>query len=284
MSLKILCDSACDLAEDIISGLGIDFLPLMVTNKEKSYRDIIDISSKEVYDNMRDGVVYKTSQVTPLVFQNKFEEMTKKGYDIIYIGFSSELSSTFESANLAKLIVEKENPNANIEVIDTKAASGGCGFIVYEAARALNNGKTKQEILEIIDFNIKNIDHIFTVDDIQYLYRGGRVSKTNAVLGSMLNIKPILEVVDGKLEVLEKVRGRNKVYKTMLELMEQRAINKDFKDKTVFIFHGDNIEGAEKLKKLIEEKFGVKNFLIGDVGAVIGAHAGPGVLAIFYLK
>ena len=284
MSLKILCDSACDLPEDIVSQLGVDVLPIMVIRGEKSYRDRIDISPKEVYDNMRDGVVYKTAQVTPVNFQDKFEELTKDGSSVIYIGFSSELSSTFQSAVLAKTIVEGDKPGVDIMVIDTKAASGGYGFIVYEAAKALKNGKTKEEILEIIDFNIKNIDHIFTVDDIEYLYRGGRVSKTNAVLGGMLNIKPILEVVDGKLELLEKVRGRNKVYKTMVELMEQRAINKDFKDKTIFIFHGDDIESAEKLKETIKENLQVKDFLISDVGAVIGAHAGPGVLALFYIN
>lgn len=284
MSLKILCDSACDLPEDFISRLGIDVLPIMVIKGENSYRDKIDISPKEVYDNMRAGVVYKTAQITPLVFQNKFEELSKDGSSVIYIGFSSELSSTFQSANLAKLSVEGENPNADIVIIDSKAASGGYGFIVNEAAKALKEGKTKEEILEIIDYNIKNIDHIFTVDDIEYLYRGGRVSKTNAVLGGMLNIKPILEVVDGKLAVLEKVRGKNKVFKTMVELMEQRAINKDFSDKTVFIFHGDDIEAAQKLKELVAEKLGVKDFLISEVGAVIGAHAGPGVLTMFYIK
>lgn len=284
MSLKILCDSACDLPEEIISEFGIDVLPIMVIKGEKSYRDKIDITSKQVYDNMKTGVVYKTAQITPLVFHNKFQELTKDGSSLIYIGFSSGLSSTFQSANLAKLSVEADNPSVDIMIIDTKAASGGYGFIVYEAVKALKDGKTKEEILEIIDFNINNIDHIFTVDDIEYLYRGGRVSKTNAVLGGMLNIKPILEVVDGNLAVLEKVRGRNKVFKTMVDLMEQRAVVKDFSDKTVFIFHGDDIEGAEKLKELIKEKLGVNNFLISDVGAVIGAHTGPGILAIFYVK
>lgn len=284
MNLKILCDSACDLPEEIISEFAIDVLPIMVIKGEKSYRDKIDITSKQVYDNMKAGVVYKTAQITPQVFQDKFEELTKDGASVIYIGFSSGLSSTFQSANLAKLTVEADNPNADIMLIDTKAASGGYGFIVYEAVKALEDGKTKEEILENINFNINNIDHIFTVDDIEYLYRGGRISKTNAVLGGMLNIKPILEVVDGNLGVIEKVRGRNKVYKTMVDLMEQRAIDKDFTDKTVFIFHGDDIEGAEKLKEIVEEKLGVKDFLISDVGAVIGAHTGPGVLTLFYIK
>jgi len=284
MALKILCDSACDLPEDLINKLGIDVLPIMVIRGEKSYRDKIDISPKEVYDNMRSGVVYKTAQITPLIFQEKFEELTKDGSSLIYLGFSSELSSTFQSAHLAKLQVIGENPGVDIEIIDSKAASGGYGFIVNEAAKALKEGKSKEEILEIIDYNIKNIDHIFTVDDIEYLYRGGRVSKTNAVLGGMLNIKPVLEVVDGKLAVLEKVRGKNKVYKTMVELMEKRAINKDFTSKTVYVFHGDDIEAAEKLKEMISEKLGVKDFLIGEVGAVIGAHAGPGVLTVFYSK
>lgn len=284
MDVKLLCDSACDLSEAILSELEIEVLPIMVIKGEKSYRDKIDISPKEVYDKMREGVVYKTAQITPLIFQKKFEEMTKDGSSLIYIGFSSGLSSTFQSANLAKMTIEEKNPDVKIKIIDTKAASGGYGFIVNEAGKALKNGKTEAEILENINYNIEHIDHIFTVDDIEYLYRGGRVSKTNAVLGGMLNIKPILEVIDGKLGVFEKLRGRNKVHKTMVDLMEQRASDKDFTNKTIYIYHGDDLEGANKLRELIEEKLGAKNFIIGEVGAVIGAHTGPGILALFYIK
>jgi len=284
MKVKILTDSASDLTEEIIREYDIDVLPMTIIKDDREYRDKIDISPKVIYDGMRNKEVFKTAQVTPIAFEEKFEEYAKQGIPVVYVGFSSELSATYQSSVIARDNVLIKYPDAKIEVVDTLAASGGFGLIVLEAAKFAKSGKDVGEILDRVELAKKSIDHIFTVDDIEYLYRGGRVSRTSAVLGGMLNIKPILEVKEGKLVPLEKIRGKNKVFTRMVELMEERSIDKDFTDATICITHGDDLEGAIKLKELIEERYNAKNFIINMIGATIGAHSGPGTLALFYPK
>jgi DegV family protein with EDD domain len=284
MRIKIICDSACDLPAEILQELGIEELPIVVIKGEKEYFDKVNINPEEVYKSMRDGEVFKTAQITPITFQNSFEKHVKNGDEIIYIGFSSGLSATFQSANIAKLSVQEKYPEAEITLIDTKAASGGYGLVVYEAGRVLQDGGSKEEIIRTAEFFSENIDHIFTVDNIEYLYRGGRVSRTNAILGGMLNIKPILEVSDGKLVPMEKIRGKNKVLKRMVELVGERNIDSDLSSTIFCITHGDDLETAEKLKSMISEKYGAKEFIINQIGGAIGAHVGPGSLTLFYSK
>lgn len=284
MKVKILTDSASDLPEEIIKEYDIDVLPMTIIKDDKEYKDRIDISPKVIFDGMRNKEVFKTAQVTPIAFEEKFEEYAKQGIPVVYVGFSSELSATYQSSVIARDNVLIKYPDAKIEVVDTLAASGGFGLIVLEAAKFAKSGKDVGEILDRVELAKKSIDHIFTVDNIEYLYRGGRVSRTSAVLGGMLNIKPILEVKEGKLVPLEKIRGKNKVFTRMVELMEERSIDKDFTDATICITHGDDLEGAIKLKELIEERYNAKNFIINMIGATIGAHSGPGTLALFYPK
>ena len=180
-------------------------------------------------------------------------------------------------------MILKEYPEFNLDIVDTKAASGGFGLIVLYAAQLAKDGKSKSEILQAIDCFKSSIQHIFTVDDIEYLFRGGRVSRAQALVGGLLNIKPVLNVEDGKLIPLEKVRGKNKVYKTILNIIEKRSKGVDLRNQTIIITHGDDIEEALKIKSMIEEKFGVDKFLINTIGAAIGAHSGPGTLAVFFL-
>lgn len=284
MSIRILCDSACDLPGTILEELGIEQLPIVVIKGEKEFFDKVNINPEEVYKGMRDGEVFKTAQITPITFENAFEKHVKNGDEIIYIGFSSGLSATYQSASLAKMTLMEKYPNADITVVDSKAASCGYGLIVYEAGKALKNGASKEEVIKIIEFYSENVDHIFTVDNIEYLYRGGRVSRTNAILGGMLNIKPILEVRDGKLVALEKVRGKTKVLKRMVELVGERNINSELSNTTFCITHADDLETADKLKAMITEKYGSKDFIVNHIGGAIGAHVGPGSLTIFYSK
>ncbi len=284
MTIKIITDSCCDLSAELVEQLEIEVIPVLVVNGDKEYRDYIDIQPKTVYDGMRKGKIFKTAQITPIIFEEYFKKYAKEQTPAIYLGFSSQLSSTFQSSILAKRSLLEKYPDLDIEVIDTKAASGGLGLIVYEVARAAQNGATKEELLKLIEHYIDNMDHIVTVDDIEYLYRGGRVSRTTAVLGGMLNIKPILEMNQGKLIPIDKVRGRAKALKRMLELMEERNIDDNFKDRTIFIYHGDDIKNAEKLRDMVIEKYDVKEIKTGVIGAVIGAHSGPGTLCIFYSK
>ena len=284
MKVKILTDSASDLPEEIIKEYDIDVLPMTIIKDDKEYKDRVDISPKVIFDGMRNKEVFKTAQVTPIAFEEKFEQYAKQGVPVVYVGFSSELSATYQSSVIARDSVLTKYPDAKIEVIDTLGASGGFGLIVLEAAKVAKAGKEVDEILDRVNLAKESIDQIFTVDDIEYLYRGGRVSRTSAVLGGMLNIKPILEVKDGKLIPLEKVRGKSKVFTRMVELMEERSIDKDFTNATICITHGDDLEGALKLKELIEKRYNAKNFIINMIGATIGAHSGPGTLALFYPK
>ena len=284
MGIRILCDSACDLTEDLLKEYDIDRVSLVVLKGEEQYFDGITITPKTVYDGMKHGEVFSTSQVPPSSFEEKFEEYAKNKDRAIYLAFSSELSGTHQVSVFVKEQIKEQYPDFDLEIVDTKAASLGYGLIVLEAARLAKEGKSKEEILKAIQFCMENIEHIFTVDDLEYLFRGGRVSKTQAFVGGLLNIKPILNVEDGKLIPLEKVRGKNKVYKAMLDIMEKRTEEADLSSQIVAISHADDIENATKLKEMISEKFGVKEFVIADIGAVIGAHVGPGTLALFFMR
>ena len=284
MGIKIITDSGCDLPKELIEKHDIEVLPIFVLEGETEYLDNIDITAEEVFKGMREGVVYKTSQTPPEKFILKFKESLKNNDTIIYVGLSSELSGTYESSVLAKKTVEGEYPEADISVIDSRAVSGGQGLIVLEAVKMVKDGKSKEEILERINLLIQNIEHVFTIDDIEYLYRGGRVSKAQKMIGGLLSIKPILWVNDGKLEPIEKVRGKNKVLKAIIELIKKTKDDTDLSQQDIIINHADDIDSALKLKDMMIEEFGIKQPLINSIGSVIGAHAGPGTVAVFFLK
>lgn len=283
MPIKILSDSACDLPDEILKEYDIDVLPIIVIKDDQEYFDRITIKPETVYDDMRNGQIYTTAQISANMFNEKFAEYAENKENVIYIAFSSGLSGTYQTSEIVKKMILKEYPEFNLDIVDTKAASGGFGLIVLYAAQLAKHGKTKSEILKAIECFKSSIQHIFTVDDIEYLFRGGRVSRAQALVGGLLNIKPILNVEDGKLIPLEKVRGRNKVYKIILNIIEKRSKDVDLRDQIICITHGDDLEEALKIKSMIEERFGVKNFLINTIGAAIGAHSGPGTLAVFFL-
>lgn len=285
MVIKILTDTGCDLPKEYIDKYEIDVLPLVVTREEKEYQDGIDITPKELYDGMRGGTIYKTAQISLNNFIRKFTEYAKNKDTVIYICFSSGLSGTYETALLAKQTVLEEHPDLDLEIIDSKAATGGQGLIVEKAGRIAKEGKSKEEIIETINFYVDNMEHIFIVDDMEYLFRGGRISKTTALVGGLLNIKPILEInEEGKLVAIDKARGKQKALKRMLDIMEERSNGANLKVQTIGISHGDSLREAEKFKKIIEERFGPDKFIIDFVGCAIGAHTGPGIITLFFLK
>ncbi len=283
MTIKILSDSACDLPEEILKKYDIDILPIIVIKDDQEYLDRKTIDPETVYGDMRNGQIYTTAQIPANMFNEKFTEYAKNEESVIYIAFSSGLSGTYQTSQFVRDIIFEEYPTFDIDIVDTKAASGGFGLIVLYAAKLAKEGKSKIEILKAIDFLKKSIQHIFTVDDMEYLFRGGRVSRSKAFVGGLLHIKPILHIEDGKLIPLDKVRGKNKVYKTMLDIMKTRSKQVNLKEQIIGITHGDDLQGAMKLKEMIEEEFGVKEFLINTIGASIGAHSGPGTLAVFFL-
>lgn len=285
MTVKILTDSGCDLPEEIIKEYDIDVMPIVVIDDDTEYFDNVTIKPKTLYDNMRNGKAYKTSQIPINVFQSKFKEIAKEGKSTIYIAFSSGLSATYQTSVITRDEIKEKYPELDITIVDSKSASLGFGLLVYEAAKMAKEGKSKEEILDMLNFYIEHIEHIFTVDDLEYLFRGGRVTRTQAFIGGLLNMKPILEVTEeGKLRPFEKIRGKGKVLKRMLEIMDERAKDADLSSQTIGISHGDDLENALKLRNMIEEKYGCKSFIINNIGCAIGAHSGPGTIALFFLS
>lgn len=282
VNVKILTDSACDLSKTYYNEFDVEMVPLTVQLDEKEYEDGINISPKTIYDAMRAGKSPKTSQVSQQYFKSIFSSHAEINQPVIYLAFSSGLSGTFQAAKIAEQEVKEDHPDAPIYLLDTKCASLGFGLVVLRAARLAQTGASVEEILETAKYHAEHMEHIFTVDDLEYLYRGGRVSKTAAFVGTLLKIKPILHVVDGKLEPLENIRGSKKLMNRILEITEERGT--DLSNQTVGIVHGDDLEAAEKLATLVKEKFNPKAIHIEMVGSVIGAHAGPGTLALFFLN
>ncbi|MGG0124562.1 DegV family protein [Bacillus paranthracis] len=283
MGVKIITDSAADLPVELLQAYDIDLIPLRVYDEaETEYLDGVTLESVTLLQKMREGAVYRTSLPSLETFQEKFVSYAKEGNPCIYLAFSSELSGTYQSSVLIKEEVKETYANLDLEIIDTKCASLGQGLVVLEAAKMAKDGASKEDILKRIDFLMNHMEHIFTVADLQYLVRGGRLSKVAGFIGGLLNIKPILNVEEGKLVPLEKVRGKKKVLGRIVDIMEERG--KELKGQTIGITHGDDLETAEALKALITERFGCEVFIVNTIGAAIGAHTGPGVITLFFLN
>lgn len=282
MAIQILTDSSCDLTLEQFSELDIQIAPLTVHLDGQDYEDGVTIQAKTVYDAMRQGKAPKTSQISPQTFKEIFTSHAKENKPLVYIAFSSQLSGTYQTAKMMEQEVKEEYPDAPIHVIDTKCASLGQGLVVLHAAKLAKQGASVDEVVNAVKYQSEHMEHIFTVDDLEYLKRGGRISKAQAFVGTLLKVKPLLHVDDGKLVPLEKIRGSKKVLSRMLELMEERGL--DLTNQTIGISHGDDLERAEQLSKMIQDKFNVSEnqIVIEMVGSVIGAHSGPGTIALFF--
>lgn len=280
--MKIFVDSGCDLQKSYLDENDVTLLPLTVLLDGKEYQDIVDIDAKEVFQAIRAGKQPKTSQVSPDRVLALWKEFAETGEDGIYISFSSELSGTYQTSVMMRDQVKEGNPRMNLIVVDTRCASLGCGLVVQEAVRLRDAGEDVRTIERKIRKMASNMEHLFTVEDLDYLAKGGRVSKASAFFGGLLNIKPLLHVESGRLVPIEKHRGRKKVFRRILELMEERGDH--VSEQVIAISHGDDEEGALELRDLIEEKFHPKEVQVHMIGSVIGSHAGPGTLAVFFLN
>nr|WP_295972915.1 DegV family protein [uncultured Bacillus sp.] len=282
MTVKILTDSGCDLPLQFYEENQVIFLPLKVLLNEKEYEDLLGIKPKAIYEAIRNGHMPKTSQVSPVTFEKVFTELAKNKDKGIYIAFSSQLSGTYQTAVMIHDQVKAEYPDFQLTIIDTKCASLGQGLIVREAARLANEDASYEQIIARTEFLALHMEHLFTVEDLDHLAKGGRVSKASAFLGGLLNIKPLLNVEDGKLVPLEKIRGKKKLLRRIIELMSERGVHLD--QQTIGISHADDFETASEIKRMMEEEFAAKEIIITDIGAVIGSHTGPGTIAIFFLN
>ncbi|MGG1629214.1 DegV family protein [Rossellomorea sp. NRS-1567] len=282
MTVKLFADSASDLPAAYFNEHNIELLPLKVHIDGRDYEDLVTIEPKTVFNKIREGHMPKTSQVSPDLFMKKFTELAESNQSGIYIAFSSQLSGTYQTAVMIRDQVKEEHPALDLTIIDSKCASLGYGLVVMKAAELLQNGGSKEEIIEASRFHSEHMEHLFTVEDLEYLAKGGRVSKASAFLGGLLNIKPLLHVEDGKLVPIEKLRGKKKLLKRILDLMEERG--EDLSNQVIAISHGDDEELALEMKKLIQEKFTPKDVYISIIGCAIGSHTGTGTLAIFFLN
>ncbi|KAA6453343.1 DegV family protein [Bacillus swezeyi] len=280
MTVHLLADSAADLPKSFYDDHHISFIPLRVLLDEKEYDDLLTIQPLDVYEAMRNGKAPKTSQPSLKLMKDTFSELAEQNKPALYIAFSSELSGTYQTAVMAANEVKEEFPDFDLRIIDSKCASLGYGLAVKHALTLATNGNTIQEIEPSVKNFCEHLEHIFTVDDLTYLARGGRISKASAFVGGLLNIKPLLHVEDGKLVPLEKIRGKKKLLRRIIELMKERSL--DLSEQTIGISHGDDAETAEEIKGLIEAEFQPKEIVVNMIGSAVGAHAGPGTLAIFF--
>lgn len=282
MSVKILADSASDLPLSFFEENGVTLFPLKVHLGEAEYEDLLTISPSTVYDGIRSGQMPKTSQVSPSRFEEVFKEMAQNNEDGIYIAFSSELSGTYQTGVMIRDQVKEEYPNFNLTIIDSKCASLGCGLIVMEAAKLAADGASMETILKDVQFRCEHMEHLFTVDDLNHLAKGGRLSKASAFMGGLLNIKPLLNMEDGKLVPIEKHRGQKKLLRRIIEVMKERG--NDLDKQTIGISHADSLNIALEMKEQIETELNPQNVIISDIGATIGSHTGPGTISFFFLN
>ncbi|MDU5109741.1 MAG: DegV family protein [Clostridium sp.] len=284
MKTIIFTDSCCDLPINFVKENNIEVMHLRVNFKGEDIPDDLgeSINYKNFYKFIRNGEMPTTSQVNIGEFQEKFGKYVNEGYAIIYIGFSSALSGCINSARLAMENIKLDNENADITIIDSKSASMGLGLLVFYAAKMLKDGKSKDEIVSWVEENKVRVNHWFTVDDLNHLKRGGRISSSVAIVGTMLSIKPVMHVDDeGKLTPVSKVKGRKKSIKVLQEKITEKIVNPE--EQTIFISHGDCLEEAEHLKELITSEIKVRDVIINNIGPVIGSHAGPGTIALFFI-
>ena len=280
MSFKIVTDSGCDLSAGMIEALDLGIAALSVELDGRAYAEG-EMTPKELYDHLRGGKLPKTSAVNPELWADAMRPALEQGQDVLTLVFSSALSATCQNAFIAAEELRGEFPDRKLIVIDSLCAAIGLGLLVHTAAKLRDAGKSIEETAAWIEEHKRNVCHWVTVEDLMHLKRGGRVSAATAVVGTMLNIKPIIRVDDsGRLESLAKCRGRKAALNYLLDRMAE-SFDPEIDD-TVFIGHGDCMEDAKYLEQKVRERFGVQNVHINYIGAVVGAHTGPGVAVLFF--
>lgn len=283
MAIKIVTDSSCDLGINFIEENNIELIQLLLNLDGEIIKDDLgkSLGYREFYEKLRAGSMPSTSQINIYTFEEKFKELLDAGYEILYIGLSSALSGTFNSANMARNNILEENPNAKIAVVDSISVSMGLGMLIKKAYEMINEGKMLEEIVQWIEENKNKVIHAILVDDLKHLKRGGRVSASTAAVGSILNIKPLLKLNNsGAVEVSEKIKGKKKGLKRLASIVKENAIN--IENEILYIMHGDVLEEAQYLKGIILQELNFKDVKVEYIGTVIGTHGGPGTIATVF--
>lgn len=278
----IATDSTVDLPKTFLEENHVLTISLSYVIDGVTYKEMDGLSHEEFFEKLRNGSLPTTSQINPQEARKALEPIVKEGKDVLYIGFSSGLSGSYNSVRMAAEELMEDYPETKIIAIDSLCASMGEGLLLYKALQLKQQGKSLEEIANWIEENKLHICHNVTVDDLNHLHRGGRISKTTAVLGTMVKIKPIIHMNnEGKLVVIGKERGRKKSLLALLDKMEKQMQGYD--NDVVMITHGDCIEDAKYVEEQIRERFGIKKIIINGIGSVIGSHTGAGVVAVFFM-
>lgn len=281
---KIITDSTTDLPAEYFTEHDLGCINLSYIVDGETYGHGKELPHKEFYDMMRNGKLPTTSQVNPEEAKEYFEEYIKQDKEILCLAFSSGLSGSYNSMRMAADEIMEEHPDCKIIVVDTLAASLGEGLLVHKAVQLRDAGKSLDEVAEWVRNNTLNMVHIVAVDDLFHLHRGGRVSKTTAVVGTLAGFKPIIHVNnEGRLISINKVRGRKKSLQALVDYMEEKTRNYPGENDIVFISHSDDLEAAEYVRDIIKERMGIESFLINYIGPTIGSHTGTGTVALFFM-
>lgn len=286
MKQFILATDACsDLTAEIVKKHDIAIIPMVLEIEGKTYTHHLDereLSLNDFYNQLRDKKVSRTSLVNVGEFVQFFTGLLEKGQDILYVALSSALSGTYQSAMMAIDMLKDDYPDRKIIAVDTLSASLGEGYLVWRTALLKEEGKSIDEVTAWLEANKYNLRHLFTVEELGTLKRGGRLSGTAAFFGTLLGVKPILHVTyDGKLSVLHKVVGRKKSLTEMIDIMGKQIVNSE--EQVVFIAHGDCLDEAKEVGGLIRAKMKIKDLMYSYIGPVIGSHSGPGTIAVFFM-
>lgn len=276
----ITVNSTVDLPKEWLEERHIPVIPLKYTIDGETYKGMEGLSSKEFFQKLREGKMAVTSQVNPEEAKEALEPFLKEGKDILHLAFSSGLSGTYNSMRIAAEELMEEYPERKVIVIDTLCACLGEGLLLYYALKRKGEGKTIEEVAQWAEENKLHVCHNVAIDDLNHLQRGGRVSKTTAILGTMVQVKPIIHMDDkGLLQVIGKERGRKKALNKIVDMAVEQA--KGWENDIIMITHGDCAEDAEYVAELVRKKMGIENILVNNIGEVIGSHTGPGVVAVF---
>lgn len=271
-----------DLPKEWLKERNVPVLPLKYTIDGQTYQDMEGLSAKEFFQKLREGHMSVTSQINPEEAREMMEPFLKEGKDLLHLAFSSGLSGTYNSMRIAAEELAEDYPDAKIIVIDTLCACMGEGLLLYKVLQLKDQGKTLEEIAEWVEANKLHICHNVTVDDLNHLHRGGRISKTAAVFGTLVQVKPIIHMDEnGKLQVIGKERGRKRSLNKIVDMAVEQS--EGWENDMVMITHGDCIEDAEYVAERVKEKLGNPEVLINNIGTVIGSHTGPGVVAVFLM-
>lgn len=281
--IKILVDSTCDLPDEIIAKYDLDILPFRVLLDGQEFLDKKTIQVDEVYAAMRKGILPRTAQPYPQDIYNLFQGYCNKGQDFIYLSFSSVMSGTYQLARSIMQEFKHKYPLRKMEIVDTKSGSTATGLIAQQILYLLEKGELGFDgIVRETYHLVKHIEHVFTIPDLSWLIKGGRVSKAQGIVGNLLDIKPILHVKDGAIEVYKKTRGKNKALKSVVDILAERAGN--FTDQVIGVSHSDDLELAQQIIAMIKDKLGFQTFMVNKIGSVLGSHLGIGGVGVFFFN